>query len=83
MIKLERAIVIKFKSNVDVKWLPAGVELEKMYSVVAIKTIIRKDKNDKTIEDLLFGIINSADDLVFIASFNCSVFSESSDRRVI
>jgi hypothetical protein len=83
MIKLEKPVVVKFKNNVDIKWLPAGVELEKMYSVVAIKTIIRKDRSDKPIEDLLFGIINSADDLVFIASFNCNVFSESLDRKVV
>jgi len=74
MIKMERPVVITFKKNVDIKWLPEGVELDKSYPVVAIKTVQRKDNRvDKVIEDLLFGIINSAGNLIFIASFNCTV----------
>jgi hypothetical protein len=74
MIKMERPVVITFKKNVDIKWLPEGVELDESYPVVAIKTVQRKDNRvDKVIEDLLFGIINSAGNLIFIASFNCTV----------
>jgi len=74
MIKMERLVVITFRKNVDIKWLPEGIELNRSYPVVAIKTVQRKDtKVDKVIEDLLFGVINSAGNLIFIASFNCTV----------
>jgi hypothetical protein len=74
MIKLERPIAITFKKNIDIKWLPEGIELNRSYPVVAIKTVQRKDtKVDKIVEDLLFGVINSEENLVFIASFNCTI----------
>jgi hypothetical protein len=71
MLKLERKLLCKYRQAGDTKWMPDGMEFEVWYPVVAMKTTKRKDKNNKEVEDILYGIISAKGNLIFVASYNC------------
>lgn len=76
MVRSLTVLWIVVKNSIDSKYVPKSISLDKCYPVIAEKTVKYSNQQGKENEELSFGVINDVDEIVYIASYNCKVYTK-------